>query len=474
MSSPETLVLSGLLKNLEYARKVVPFIKLEYFADSVDRLLFEEEAAFFERHNSLPSRMALEIEVGKRKLSEDENTKAMARIAEADGVAFDHSMDWALTETEEFCKDRALYNAIFESISIIDGKNTAKEKLSKNAIPDLLEKALSVSFDAKVGHAYVTSVEERYRTLHKHEAVIPFRLTTLNKITNNGIPKKTLCIVAAPTGGGKSIFLCDHAAHCLLQNLNVVYITMEMSEERIAERIDANIMKTTINELRDYSEDMYVKKFKRSTAGLKTGRLFIKEYPTSTANVLHFRHYLSELKMKHNFTPDVVIVDYLNICASSRYKASASVNSYTMVKAIAEELRGLAVEQNVQLFSATQVNREGITSTDVGLQNTSESMGLAHTADFYLAMTQNEQLALLNQMMFKQLKNRFNDMAIMTKFVVGLDKGKMTFYDLDDSAQASLTHVENSENSPKPEMAHRKPVFKDPEEPEKSGFDAWD
>jgi replicative DNA helicase len=438
----EHLILANLLKREDYVRKVVAFIVPEYFSDAVERSVFDCIVKYFQQYNCCPTKSAMIVEMDSACMNQSEHDACADLISAIDSHVPQEDIEWTLDATEKWCKDRAVYNAIYNCIKIIDDKE-GKQKLSKNAIPELLRQALSVSFDTNIGHDYIEAVQQRYDFYHSGEEKIAFDLTMLNTITDGGVPRKTLNVVAAPTGGGKSIFLCHHAAACLRQNRNVLYITLEMSEERIAERIDANLTNTRINELRELPYALYEKKFQRATEGIH-GKLIIKEYPTGTASALNFRHLFDELRIKKNFVPDVVIVDYLNICSSSRYKASANVNSYTLVKAIAEELRGLAVEANVQLFTATQINRQGFNNSDVDLTNTAESMGLPATADFFFAIISTEELDDLNQVMFKQLKNRLGDVGINRKFVVGLDKSKMKFYDVSDSAQKSLVHV--SEN----------------------------
>lgn len=440
----EHLILSNLLKNEEYARRVLSFIQPEYFADTNDRYLFEQITQYYQKYNACPSPTALQVIVDSASLSQHDHDTAIL-IVKALGEAGSTETQWTLDTTEKWCQDRAVFNALFECIGIIDESDAAKnkQKLSRNAIPDLLRKALSVSLDTNIGHDYLEAIKDRYDYYHNGEERIPFDLDMLNKITNGGAPRKTISVVAAPTGGGKSIFLCHHAAACLRQNLNVLYVTMEMSEERIAERIDANLTNTQLNDLRNLPFMVYEKKFTRATENIR-GKLIIKQYPTGTATSLTIRALIEDLKLKKNFMPDVVIVDYLNICASCRYKPGAGVNSYTIVKAIAEELRALAIETNVQLFTATQLNRSGFNNSDVDLTHTSESMGLPATADFFFALIRTEELDGLGQVLFKQLKNRLNDDAVDQKFVMGLDKGRMKFYDLNPAAQATLVHVGNN------------------------------
>lgn len=439
----EHLILAGLARREDYTRKVLAFVVPEYFAESSERTVFEMIAKYFQTYNNCPASAALSIEADAVDASQKDHEQVAQVIDTIYSIESPNDLEWLVDATEKWCKDRAVYNAIYDCIRIIDDKD-GKQKVSKNAIPELLRQALSVSFDTNIGHDYVEAVKERYDYYHNGEEKIAFDLAMLNTITDNGIPRKTLSVVAAPTGGGKSIFLCHHAAACLRQNRNVLYVTLEMSEQRIAERIDANLTNTRLNELRELPYALYEKKFQRAVHDIR-GKLIIKEYPTGSASALNIRHLIDELRVKKNFVPDVLIVDYLNICSSARYKASANVNSYTLVKAIAEELRGLAVETNVQLFTATQINRQGFNNSDVDLTNTAESMGLPATADFFIAIISTEELDDLNQVMFKQLKNRLGDVGMNRKFVVGLDKSKMKFYDVSNSAQQSLVHV-NPEN----------------------------
>jgi replicative DNA helicase len=471
----EHVILFNLIKKEDYARKVLAFISSDYFSETSERSTFEIVRSYFEKYNTCPSISALNIEIDSLTASQadHENMRDLLKIVE--NLKDANDVQWAIDATEKWCKDRAVYNAIYNCIKIIDDKE-GKQKLSKNAIPELLRQALSVSFDTNIGHDYTECLKERYEYYHNGEEKIPFDLSMLNTITDGGVPRKTLNVVAAPTGGGKSIFLCHHAAACLRQNKNVLYITLEMSEQRIAERIDANLTNTRLNELRELPYQMYEKKFQRATQEIH-GKLIIKEYPTGTASSLNFRHLLDELRLKKNFVPDVVIVDYLNICASARYKASASVNSYTLVKAIAEELRGLAVEMNVQLFTATQINRQGFNNSDVDLTNTAESMGLPATADFFIALIGTEELEELNQVMMKQLKNRLGDVGNNRKFVVGLDKSKMKFYDVNASAQQTIVHV-NSETgrvAPKDDQdPYDDSIFNKSDKKFRQKFDDWE
>jgi replicative DNA helicase len=430
----EKVILENLLYNEPYTRKVIPFLKEEYFADKEDRILYLTICEFVTKYNNLPTTDALAVELTNNKtLTQHEFDSITKKIDSFDSTT-KQDENWLVDETEKFCKDKAIYNAILESIHIIDGKSSTK---TKEALPSILSDALSISFDTNIGHDYIKDAEKRYEFYHTIEQKIPFDLDFFNQITKGGVPPKTLNIIMAGTGVGKSLFLCHQAANCLVQNKNVLYITCEMAEERIAERIDANIMDITIDELKELPKQIYAKKLFNATRGV-TGKLIIKEYPTATAHANHFRYLVSELKLKKKFKPDIIFIDYLNICASSRMKAGATVNSYTYIKSIAEEIRGLAVELGVPIFSATQVNREGYNNTDFGLENTSESFGLPATADFMFAIIATEELDKRNQVMVKQLKNRYNDLIANRKFVIGINRAKMKLYNLDASEQEGL------------------------------------
>jgi len=416
-------------------RKVLPFLKEEYFSDRVEKKIFEVISGFILKYNKAPNKDVLSVCISERTdLSESdykETKDIIKEIVSKDGPPPDE--DWLVDNTEKFCKDKSIYLAILESIQIIDGKS----ENSKNHLPTLLQDALSVSFDVSVGHDYIEDYSERYEFYHKKEQRIPFDLDFFNKITNNGTPPKTLNICLAGTGVGKSLFMCHHSANCLTQGKNVLYITCEMAEERIAERIDANLMNITMDDLRDLPKEMFNKKIMDATSKI-TGKLIIKEYPTATANVNHFRALLDELKMKKKFVPDILFIDYLNICGAARYKNGANVNSYMYVKAIAEELRGLAVEMNIPIFTATQTNRSGFTSTDIGLEDTSESFGLPATADFMFAIISTDELDSMGQLLIKQLKNRYNDSISNRKFIVGVNRAKMKLFDVSKKEQEDL------------------------------------
>ena len=427
----EQTILRNLLTDEDYMRKVLPFIKPDYFV-GIYRILFNEAGKFVSKYNKLPTAESFKIELDQsEKLSEEQYSMAIDIVPQLFNKN-DVDENWLLDTTEKWCQDRAIYNAIMESISIIDGKH---EQLTKGALPDLLSKALGVGFDLKVGHDYTENVEERYDFYHTEEDRLPFDLEYFNTITKGGVPRKTLNIALAGTGVGKSLFMCHVAASSLVQGHNVLYITMEMAEERIAERIDANLLNVPIDQLDKLSKDMFTTKV-NDIARKTTGKLIIKEYPTGSAHSGHFRALLNELKLKRQFEPDLIFIDYLNICSSSRMKAmGGSINSYTYIKAIAEELRGLAVEFNVPVFSATQTTRSGFSNSDVGLEDTSESFGLPATADLMFALISTEELDKQGQFMVKQLKNRYNDPTAHKRFVIGVDRSKMRLYDVEETEQ---------------------------------------
>ena len=427
----EQTILRNLLTDEKYMRKVLPFIKPDYF-QGVYRTLFKEAGKYVAKYNKLPTSETLIIELQESSNISNEqfqmSTDIIPQLFTTEKI--DH--DWLLDSTEKWCQDRAIHNAIMESISIIDGKH---DKLTKGALPDLLSKALGVAFDTNVGHDYVENAEERYEFYHTEEDRISFDLEFFNKITKGGVPKKTLNIALAGTGVGKSLFMCHVAASALVDGKNVLYITMEMAEERIAERIDANLLNIPIDQLDKMSKDMFTKKV-QDLSRKTTGKLIVKEYPTGSAHSGHFRGLLNELKLKRRFEPDIIFIDYLNICASSRMKAmGGSINSYTYIKAIAEELRGLAVEFELPIFSATQTTRSGYSNSDIGLEDTSESFGLPATADLMFALISTEELEREGQMMVKQLKNRYNDPTQNKRFVIGVDRSKMRLFDVDENDQ---------------------------------------
>ena len=426
----EQTILRNLLTDEKYMRKVLPFIKPDYF-QGVYKTLFREVGKYVAKYNKLPSSESLSIELQDANMSQDQFTMAMEIVPQLFTIE-KIDQEWLLNNTEKWCQDRAIYNSIMESISIIDGKH---DSLTKNAIPELLQKALGVAFDTNIGHDYIENAEERYDFYHKEEDRIPFDLDYFNKITKGGVARKTFNIALAGTGVGKSLFMCHVAASSLVEGRNVLYITMEMAEERIAERIDANLLNVPIDQLDSMSKDMFTEKV-NNLARKTTGRLIVKEYPTGSAHAGHFRALLNELKLKKQFEPDVIFVDYLNICASSRMKAmGGAINSYTYIKAIAEELRGLAVEFDLPIFSATQTTRSGYSNSDVGLEDTSESFGLPATADLMFALISTEELQKDGQMMVKQLKNRYNDPTQHKRFVIGVDRSKMRLYDVEETQQ---------------------------------------
>ena len=441
MKTVEAVVLQNLIHNEEYARKVIPFLRAEYFHDKTERLVFDIVRGFIIKYNNLPTKEALSIELDKNSTLNEEEYKNTSGLIDS-FVSNDANIDWLITETEKFCKDKAVYNAIMESIHIIDGKSKDK---TDTAIPHILSDALAVSFDTHIGHDYIEDADDRYDFYHKKEKRIPFDLEFLNDITAGGTPSKTLNVVMAGTGVGKSAFLCHHAANCLTQNLNVLYITCEMAEERIAERIDANLMDITLDNLKELPKEVYDKKMNTISSDM-TGKLIVKEYPTASANSNHFRGLIEELQMKKKFKPNIIFIDYLNICASSRIKGGANINTYQLIKSIAEELRGLAVEKDVPIWSATQVNRAGFTSSDFGLEDTSESFGLPATCDFMMALISTEELEEKGQLLVKQLKNRYNDTYTNRKFVLNVNRAKMKFSDPPKSEQVGLVESNQTED----------------------------
>ncbi len=429
----ERTALRNLIHNEEYSRKVLPFIKEDYFSDRLEKLLFKEIYKFITKFNALPTKEALSIEINDSKsITEDEYKKITDIISTLNPEKI--NLEWLVETTEKFWKDRAIHNAILGGIQIIDGKD---KEHTPEYLPEMLSDALSVSFDQKVGHDYLEESKERFDFYKKKEERLELDLDFFNKITRGGIPSKTLNICLAGTGVGKTMFMTHIASSILLQNKNVLYITMEMAEERIAERIDANLLNVGMSDLEELPYTMYETKINKLQSKT-TGTLIIKEYPTASAHTGHFKTLMSELALKKSFKPDIVFIDYLNICSSARFKAGANVNSYTYIKSIAEELRGLAVEIDVPIFSATQTTRGGFVSSDVGLEDTSESFGLPATADFMFALISSEELEEKNQIMVKQLKNRYNDPTINRKFILGVDRSKMRFYDVEQSAQTDL------------------------------------
>jgi replicative DNA helicase len=447
----EQTILRNLIHNESYLRKALPFLKDEYFTDRSEKVLFDEIISFTNTYNSTPSVEALTLAVKERRnLSNEEVEKCESYLREIEQSAKEEQKtdnDWLIDKTEKFCQEKAIYNAVLNSISILDGKDKVNEK---GAIPKILSDALAVSFDNSVGHDYLEDSDGRYEYYHRTEERIPFDLDYFNKITKGGLPKKTLNIALAGTGVGKSLFMCHVAAGAMAQGKNALYITMEMAEEKIAERIDANLLNVSIDDLMQLPKDLYDKKVKR-VKEMTTGKLIIKEYPTASASSVHFRTLLNELNLKRNFVPDIIFIDYLNICCSSRIKAGANVNSYTYVKSIAEELRGLAVEFGVPIISATQTTRSGFTSSDPGLEDTSESFGLPATADLMFALISSEELEALGQIMVKQLKNRYSDPTTYKRFVLGVDRSKMKLYDVEQDAQLGLADAGRNP-APKPQQ----------------------
>ena len=433
MERIETTILRNLVYDEEFSRKVIPFIQLDYFEQRIERVIFEEISKFIVKYGSSITTEALTIQLEDR---DDLNETEIKESRDAVSLFTDDKVDnqWLVDTTEKWCRDRAIYLALMESISLADGKD---DKKGRDAIPSILSDALAVSFDNHIGHDYLEDYEERYELYHKKEDKIQFDLEFFNKITKGGIPNKTLNIALAGTGVGKSLFMCHVASSVLLQGKNVLYITLEMAEEKIAERIDANLLNVNIQNITDLPKPMFEKKvhkLKKKTQG----ELIIKEYPTASAHSGHFKALLNELSLKKSFKPDIIFIDYLNICASSRYRANSNVNSYSYIKAIAEELRGLAVEANLPILSATQTTRSGYGSSDVDLTDTSESFGLPATADLMFALISTEELEGLNQIMVKQLKNRYNDPTIYKRFVIGIDRAKMRLYDCEQKAQEDI------------------------------------
>ena len=443
MKTIERTALSELISNENYARKVLPHMKVDYFSDRSERIVFEEIQKFVEKYNTLPNKTSIEIEIDTRRDLNEQDVKAVIDVVKSLEKDDDANLEWLVETTEKFCKDKAVYNAIVEGIQIIDGKDKNR---NVDAIPSILTDALAVGFDNSVGHDYLLDAESRFEFYHTVEEKIPFDLDFFNRITKGGLPPKTLNIALAGTGVGKSLFMCHMAANCMNQGKNVLYITMEMAEERIAERIDANLMNISMEDLHSLPKQMYDDKINKIIKNT-TGQIVIKEYPTASAHSGHFRGLIKELAVKKSFRPDIIFIDYLNICASSRFKGAANVNSYMYIKSIAEELRGLAVETNVPIMSATQTTRSGYSNTDVGLEDTSESFGLPATADLMFALISSEELEERNQIAVKQLKNRYNDPTMNKRFVIGIDRAKMRLHDLDASEQEGLVDSNQKEDT---------------------------
>lgn len=431
----DQVILKNLIGNEEYTRKTLPFLKEEYFLSEDNKVLFRTIRDFVVKYNTNPTHESLLVEISSQQGFREEVVRSIKQNIESfKDYKEENNIDWLITSTEKFCQEKGIYIALMKSIDIM---NDNKSQHSKGMIPQLLSDALAISFDPNIGHSYTEDFEQRYEYYHRVQEKIPFDLDFFNKITKNGLPKKTLNICMGSTGGGKSLFMCHVAASCLNQGKNVLYITLELAEEEVAKRIDANLLNITFEDLMNLPKDMYQRKL-NNIRNKTTGKLIIKEYPTASASAINFKALLNELFLKKSFRPDIIFVDYLNICTSSRIKPGAQTNSYTYVKSIAEELRGLAVEYSVPLVSATQVNRSGFNSSDVGLENTSESFGLPATADFMFALISNEDLEKLGQIMVKQLKNRYNDPSKHKRFVIGIDRSKMKLYDVEASAQTDI------------------------------------
>ena len=450
----EQTILSNLISSSDYTRKVIPYIKEEYFQDTTEKVVFKTISMYVDRYKSPPEdKEIIKLDLQKATLNEEQYKVAKEYVDNLSSDISEEQFEWLVDETEKWCKDKAIYNAILSGIHIIDGKSKDQ---TADAIPSILIDALSVSFDTHIGHDYMEQYEERYDYYHEVEEKVPFDLEFFNKITKGGLPNKTLNICLAGTGVGKSLFMCHVAAASLMMGKNVLYITLEMAEKKIAERIDANLMNISLTDLHDLPRRMYesrIEKIQKKTQG----KLIIKEYPTASAHCGHFRSLHSELLLKKSFKPNIIFVDYINICASQRFRYGSNVNSYTYIKGIAEEMRGLAVELNVPFVSATQTTRQGFTSTDIGLEDTSESFGLPATADLMFALISTEELEGLNQMLVKQLKNRYNDPTVNKRFIIGVERAKMKLYDVSQSAQKDLVDTGQEDT----DMAEVEDRFKD-------------
>jgi replicative DNA helicase len=439
----EQTILKNLIQNEEFTRKVIPFLKEEYFTDQTDKLVFNLTKDYFDNYTKSPTVEALLINLDKVTTVSDNIVASSKKLLDSFSSTDDTPQEWLVDETESWCKDRAIYIAVMDSIEVIDKKS----QRSTGEIPELLKDALSVSFDTHIGHDVIEDADDRFEFYNTEEEKIPFDLEYFNKITKGGLPNKTLNILLAGTGVGKSMFMCHHASSCLLMGKNVLYLTLEMSEEKIAERIDANTLNIPIKDIPSLSKKQFSTKIER-LKNKTNGKLIVKEYPTASAHVGHFRHLLQELDIKKDFRPDMIFIDYLNICASHRVRPGSGANSYTLVKSIAEELRGLAVEFDVPIVSATQTTRSGYGSTDIGLEDTSESFGLPATADLMFALITSEELEELDQMVVKQLKNRYNDPTIFKRFVIGVDRSRMKFYDVEQDAQEELIDSDDNTDTP--------------------------
>ena len=441
----EKTILSNLIYNEDFCRKVFPYIKDEYFEEQIYKKLYSTFAEYVSEYKEPPSIEALKISMDKRTDLNEQSYLEINKLIDQLSIDEKTNQEWLISETEKFCQDKDLYNSIRKAILILDGQD---KEYDKGAIPQLLSDSLGISFDTHIGHDFLEDFDARYDYYHRKEERLPFDIEILNKITKGGLPRKSMTVLLATTGGGKSLVKCHVAAQNLLYGNNVLYITMEMAEERIAERIDANILDVTLEELSQMPRDVYEKKINR-IKGKTTGKLIVKEYPTGSAHAGHFRHMINELRMKKNFTPDVICIDYLNICASSRVKGAAAGNSYTLVKSIAEEIRGLAMEFDCAVITSSQFNRGGYDNSDVDLTNTSESMGITHTADAIFALITSEELEALGQLMIKQLKNRWGDLSYYRRFVVGIERAKMKLFNLEEVAQSRIQSEANA-NDDKP------------------------
>lgn len=459
-----TLILKNLHYNEEFTRKVLPFLRADYFNDRNERTIFNEISSFITNYGNIPTYEALIIQLNEKQVSEEEHKETLTllnELHEAKSETVD--LEWLVDKTETFCQDQAIFNAVRESITILDGKH---KDLSKGSIPTLLSEALSISFDSSVGHDYLGDADSRYDYYHRTEEKVPFSLNYFNLITNGGLPKKTLNVILAPPHGGKSLMMCNFAADFQLSGKNVLYITCEMAEEEIAKRIDANLLRISMDDLMQLDKSSFDKKI-NYVKSKTIGKLFVKEYPTAAANVNHFRTLLNELRLKKNFVPDVVFIDYLNICASSRMKMSGSINTYTYIQAIAQELRGFAQEFSIPVVTATQTTRSGSQSSDVDMSDVSESFGVPAIADFMCAIINSEELYDLNQIMIKQLKNRYRDLNLNKRFVVGVDRAKMKLFDVEQSAQDGITDAGSMDPSESYKSMQKQNKF------EKKSFDGF-